>query len=136
MTDVLRAVLADLAAEGELLDTLVADLDEPGWRTPSPAAGWDVADYVLAPFTSDEDAKLDTIVDEAAATEFESRVHEAVAQGARLLAGNLRRGALYAPTVLDSMRTNSLERVKKNSRWRYSRPREVVEREFRRWYGA
>jgi acyl-CoA reductase-like NAD-dependent aldehyde dehydrogenase len=32
---------------------------------------------------------------------FESRVNEAVAQGARLLAGNQRRGALYAPTVLD-----------------------------------
>jgi peptidyl-tRNA hydrolase, PTH1 family len=33
-----------------------------------PPAGWDVADYVLAPFTSDENAEIDTIVDEAAAT--------------------------------------------------------------------
>ena len=47
---------------------------------------------------------MGTVIDEAAATEFESRVHEAVAQGARLLAGNLRRGALYAPTVLDHVR--------------------------------
>jgi len=39
-------VLADLAAEGDRLDVLVADLDAAGWRTPTPAAGWDVADQV------------------------------------------------------------------------------------------
>ena len=44
---------------------------------------------------------MGTVIDEAAATLFESRVNEAVAQGARLLVGNQRRGALYAPTVLD-----------------------------------
>jgi aldehyde dehydrogenase (NAD+) len=44
---------------------------------------------------------MGTVIDEAAAIEFESRVIEAVAQGARLLTGNLRRGALYSPTVLD-----------------------------------
>jgi putative phosphonoacetaldehyde dehydrogenase len=44
---------------------------------------------------------MGTVIDEAAAIEFEGRVIEAVAQGARLLTGNLRRGALYAPTVLD-----------------------------------
>ena len=44
---------------------------------------------------------MGTVIDEAAAMLFESRVHEAVAQGARLLLGNQRRGALYAPTVLD-----------------------------------
>jgi aldehyde dehydrogenase (NAD+) len=47
---------------------------------------------------------MGTVIDEAAAIEFESRVIEAVAQGARLLAGNLRRGALYSPTVLDRVR--------------------------------
>lgn len=40
----------------------------------------------------------------------------------------------YSPVELDSFRTHSLARVVKNSRWRYSRPRHVVEREFRRWY--
>jgi acyl-CoA reductase-like NAD-dependent aldehyde dehydrogenase len=34
---------------------------------------------------------------------FESRVNEAVAQGAKLLVGNQRQGALYAPTVLDNV---------------------------------
>jgi aldehyde dehydrogenase (NAD+) len=47
---------------------------------------------------------MGTVIDEAAAIEFEARVIEAVAQGARLLAGNLRRGALYSPTVLDRVR--------------------------------
>jgi aldehyde dehydrogenase (NAD+) len=47
---------------------------------------------------------MGTVIDEAAAIEFESRVIEAVAQGARLLTGNLRRGALYSPTVLDRVR--------------------------------
>jgi len=49
------------------------------------------------------DATLDmgTVIDEPAARLFESRVNDAVAQGARLLVGNQRRGALYAPTVID-----------------------------------
>src|SRR5579864_6832975 len=44
---------------------------------------------------------MGTVIDEAAATAFESKVRAAVAQGARLLYGNRREGALYSPTVLD-----------------------------------
>jgi putative phosphonoacetaldehyde dehydrogenase len=44
---------------------------------------------------------MGTVIDEPAATLFESRVHEAVAQGAVLRAGNVRKGALYSPTVVD-----------------------------------
>jgi len=52
------------------------------------------------------DTTLDmgTVIDEAAAQNFEQRVDDAVAQGARLLVGNVRRGALYSPTVLDHAR--------------------------------
>ncbi len=52
------------------------------------------------------DATLDmgTVIDEAAAQSFEQRVNDAVAQGAQLLAGNVRRGALYSPTVIDRVR--------------------------------
>jgi len=46
---------------------------------------------------------MGTVIDETAAKLFESRVNEAVAQGARLLTGNQREGALYAPTVLDKV---------------------------------
>jgi putative phosphonoacetaldehyde dehydrogenase len=52
---------------------------------------------------SDPATDMGTVIDEAAAQLFESRVNEAVAQGARLLAGNQRRGALYAPTVIDQV---------------------------------
>lgn len=49
------------------------------------------------------DATLDmgTVIDEAAAKSFEDKVNDAVKGGARLLIGNIRRGALYSPTVLD-----------------------------------
>jgi putative phosphonoacetaldehyde dehydrogenase len=47
---------------------------------------------------------MGTVIDEEAARLFEARVNEAVSQGARLLHGNQREGALYAPTVLDRVR--------------------------------
>ena len=53
---------------------------------------------------SDPKLEMGTVIDEPAARLFESRVNEAVAQGARLLVGNRRDGALYAPTVLDRVR--------------------------------
>jgi putative phosphonoacetaldehyde dehydrogenase len=50
---------------------------------------------------TDPHNEMGTVIDEAAARLFESRVDEAVSQGARLLIGNRRDGALYSPTVLD-----------------------------------
>jgi putative phosphonoacetaldehyde dehydrogenase len=52
---------------------------------------------------SDAKVEMGTVIDEAAARLFEARVSEAVAQGARLLVGNKREGALYAPTVIDKV---------------------------------
>jgi acyl-CoA reductase-like NAD-dependent aldehyde dehydrogenase len=52
----------------------------------------------------DPSVEMGTVIDEPAARLFEARVDEAVAQGARLLVGNRRQGALYAPTVLDRVR--------------------------------
>ena len=53
---------------------------------------------------SDPKMQMGTVIDEAAAKLFESRVAEAVGQGARLLAGQQRDGALYPPTVIDRVR--------------------------------
>jgi phosphonoacetaldehyde dehydrogenase len=53
---------------------------------------------------SDPATEMGTVIDEAAARLFETRVNEAVSQGARLLAGNRREGALYSPTVIDRVR--------------------------------
>ncbi len=49
------------------------------------------------------DPKVDmgTVIDEASAINCETRVNDAIAEGAVLLAGNVRRGALYSPTVID-----------------------------------
>ena len=46
---------------------------------------------------------IGTVIDEAAARNFEERVNDAVGRGARLLYGNIRKGALYSPTVLDAV---------------------------------
>jgi putative phosphonoacetaldehyde dehydrogenase len=53
---------------------------------------------------SDRTMDMGTVIDEAAAKQFQALVEEAVAQGARVLAGNVRDGALYSPTVLDRVR--------------------------------
>jgi uncharacterized protein (TIGR03084 family) len=42
----MTALAADLAAESAVTRALVAGLDEPGWHTPTPAAGWDIADQI------------------------------------------------------------------------------------------
>jgi uncharacterized protein (TIGR03084 family) len=54
MTDVLTQVLADLEAEGNRLEQLVAGLDHDGWRIPTPAPGWDVATQVAHLAWTDE----------------------------------------------------------------------------------
>ena len=53
---------------------------------------------------SDPKVDMGTVIDEQAAKLFEARVDEAVAQGARVLVGQKREGALFAPTVLGSVR--------------------------------
>jgi uncharacterized protein (TIGR03084 family) len=49
-------VLADLKAEGDQLDDLVAPLDDAGWRTQTPAEGWDIAHQVAHLAWTDETA--------------------------------------------------------------------------------
>jgi uncharacterized protein (TIGR03084 family) len=61
VTDLLEALLGDLAAEGDRLWNVVAGLDDSadgGWRTPTPAAGWDVATQVAHLLWTDEVAAL------------------------------------------------------------------------------
>src|SRR5437588_13085395 len=42
----MTALAADLAAESAATRALVAGLDEAGWATPTPAAGWDIGDQI------------------------------------------------------------------------------------------
>lgn len=52
----LHRVVTDLTTESDLLDALVAPLDAAGWRTPTPAAGWDIAHQVAHLTWTDEAA--------------------------------------------------------------------------------
>lgn len=54
----LTEVLADLAKEGDDLEAMVADLDEAGWRKPTPAEGWNVANQIAHLAWTDEVATL------------------------------------------------------------------------------
>ncbi len=49
----------------------------------------------------DPSTDVGTVIDEAAALEFEAKVNDAIARGAKLLYGHIRQGAVYSPTVLD-----------------------------------
>ena len=53
---------------------------------------------------ADPTIDMGTVIDEPAARHFEAKVDAAIAQGARLLAGNRREGALYSPTLIDQVR--------------------------------
>jgi phosphonoacetaldehyde dehydrogenase len=52
----------------------------------------------------DPNVEMGTVISEEAAKLFERRVNDACAAGAKLLAGNQRRGALYSPTILDRVK--------------------------------
>jgi uncharacterized protein (TIGR03084 family) len=67
-------LLADLAAEEAALDRVVADLDQGGWATPTPAEGWDVRDSV-AHLAFTEDLARAALTDEE---EFARRRHALV----------------------------------------------------------
>ena len=64
-------------------------------RLVAKTAAWSYGDPM------DPDLDMGTVIDAAAAENFEQKVNDAVAHGAKLLIGNVRRGALYSPTVLD-----------------------------------
>ena len=56
MNELLESVLADLAAEGDRLEAVVAPLPEDSWQLPTPADGWDVATQVAHLAWTDEAA--------------------------------------------------------------------------------
>ena len=90
MTDP-QALFADLAAEGNDLDALVADLPEAGWRSDSAAPGWTIAHQIAHLAWTDEVAILAaTDPDEfaarlkAAVSAPTTFVNDAAAEGAQL----------------------------------------------------
>jgi len=55
----------------------------------------------------DPDTAIGTVIDEAAAIEVEDALKGAVADGAKVLCGNKREGALFTPTVVDHCKPDS-----------------------------
>jgi uncharacterized protein (TIGR03084 family) len=61
----LTALLADLRAEGDELDAMVASLPDGGWIRPTPSAGWTIAHQVAHLAWTDDRALLSTTDTEA-----------------------------------------------------------------------
>jgi uncharacterized protein (TIGR03084 family) len=62
------AVVADLRAESDELDALVAELTDEGWRTPTPAPGWTIA-HQIAHLLWTDDVAVIAVTDETAFAE-------------------------------------------------------------------
>lgn len=96
MTDVRAAVLADLAAEGDQLEQVIALANEEHWRTPTPAEGWDVAMQVAHLAWTDEVAVIAATDPEA----WDRVVHEALASMETYVDDQARIGAQAPPAEL------------------------------------
>ena len=82
-------LLADLRAEGEALDAVVADLEDTAWLTPTPAEGWTVATQIAHLHWTNGQA-LRAVTDPAgftaAAEQLRNRMDRLVDEEARALA--------------------------------------------------
>ena len=85
----LEDVLADLTAEGDALDALVAPLGEEGWRTATPSPGWDVA-HQIAHLAWTDEAAVKAATDQAA---WDALVLEAIADPEGYVDAEAARGA-------------------------------------------
>lgn len=90
----LEAVLADLTAEGDELDSLVAPLSD--WSVPTPAAGWTIAHQIAHLAWTDEVALL-AATDPAA---FHAEVEKATPRAATFVDEAAEAGATDSPPVL------------------------------------
>lgn len=61
-------IVADLQAESDVLDALVADLPGPGWQTETPSPGWTIAHQIAHLWWTDR-TSLQAVTDEAAFAE-------------------------------------------------------------------
>jgi uncharacterized protein (TIGR03084 family) len=106
VSDLLRVVLEDLAAEGARLESLLVDLPDERWRTPTPAPGWDVATQIAHLAWTDEAA-------DAAATDpsrWDALVLEALADPEHAVDRAALTGGVAAPhALLERWRTARLQ---------------------------
>jgi len=81
MTALLEELLNDLRLEGDQLWAVASGLDEAGWATPTPAAGWSVATQVAHLLWTDETAAAAarSLVSEAGKAAWDDLVLQAMA---------------------------------------------------------
>jgi uncharacterized protein (TIGR03084 family) len=97
----LSGVLADLAAEGDELDAMVAPLDTAGWARPTPAPGWTIA-HQLAHLAWTDEAALLAVTDPPA---FAAALQEAAQDPFGFVDKAAEQGAAARPEqILDSWR--------------------------------
>ncbi|HEX7738569.1 MAG TPA: TIGR03084 family metal-binding protein [Marmoricola sp.] len=102
---VLEGVLADLTAEGDQLEDMVVGLGAEKWRTPTPAAGWDIATQIAHLAWTDEVAVLAATDKEG----WDAVVLEAMADPTGFVDEKALSGGAVAPSEL-------------LARWRAARP--------------
>ena len=96
MTALLDVVLDDLATESGRLEALVAELSEAGWRTPTPAPGWDVATQIAHLAWTDEAAYAAAVDKER----WDDLVLEALADPEHAVDRAALTGGIAAPPVI------------------------------------
>lgn len=110
MNEVLEGVLADLAAECEVIESWVADLTDDEWRRPTPAEGWDIATTIAHLLWTDEVAVVASeAITESGKAAWDALVLQAIADPTGYVdACALEIGTLPAADLL--------------ARWRVARP--------------
>jgi uncharacterized protein (TIGR03084 family) len=96
VTDLLDAVLADLAAESSVVDELVSGLSEADWATPTPAAGWTIAHQIAHLAWTDRAAYLAA----TSAEGFAAELAKAAQDPARYVDSGAEEGAALPPGEL------------------------------------
>ncbi|WP_055546659.1 TIGR03084 family metal-binding protein [Streptomyces sp. NBRC 110028] len=91
-----EALLAELRAEGEELDGLVAGLSDAAWAAPTPAAGWTIAHQIA--HLAWTDARVVQAAEDPEG--FADEVRKAFAASERFVDEGAERGAADAPAVL------------------------------------
>ncbi len=93
-------VLADLTAEQEDLDRLVAGLSDSEWDLPTPAEGWSIRDQISHLAFFDEQAALAARDPDAFADQINAALGEDGFVAGDLMAGHLARGRGLVPKQL------------------------------------
>ncbi|MBO1418078.1 TIGR03084 family metal-binding protein [Streptomyces sp. FH025] len=98
--EVLHGLLADLRAEGAVLDALVAGLPAEDWTRPTPAEGWTIAHQIAHLAWTDDWAVLAARDAEGFTASLGGRFTELLAAGADPVEDGARAGAAAEPAAL------------------------------------